>query len=136
MNFLEELPEETFIQPTPMNSILHQNWEDWTKDIGLYSQLNDSSNMSLGNNSSLPLANFGNIYSLNIQLRDILKCPDGRKIIQFYAARGSLDRTRRDSLIKLILDYADRHNMRLSCKILESISEEIQDIFPSEVKVV
>ncbi|XP_055711034.1 uncharacterized protein LOC129806457 isoform X2 [Phlebotomus papatasi] len=69
-----------------------------------------------------------------IHVEDILECAEGSRVKKYYSQKGSLDDRHRDILIRIIIQYARDHNVELTCKIMKTVSMEIEDIFPNEKK--
>lgn len=70
-----------------------------------------------------------------IHVEDILECAEGARVKKYYSEKGSLDDRHRDILIKIIIQYAREHNVELTCKVMKTVSTEIEDVFPTEKKV-
>lgn len=71
-----------------------------------------------------------------INLETILDCREGSLLRTFFNNRRALDRKRREDLIDLIIQYFTERKLSLSCKSMDRLSEEIQQEFSSELKVV
>ncbi|XP_055710931.1 uncharacterized protein LOC129806400 [Phlebotomus papatasi] len=70
----------------------------------------------------------------SFHLDDIVQYPEWDRVQKYYSHNGCLDDRHRDILISIIIQYGNDHNILLSCKIMKTISEEIEEHFPTEEK--
>lgn len=70
-----------------------------------------------------------------LKLVDILACNEGRRLKTIYRNRGRFVKANKQDLVALIIQYAKDKELPLACRVIDRLTEEIQEVFPNEEKV-
>lgn len=117
--------------PLGVQVTLRYNVEKWQK-------LNDSKINMTSNPVSLPSCSKEIIpsdLSSGFVLFDVLKCTSGGMITNYYKYNNGLNDNIRTLLVELIIQHLISNKMVMSVALAENIANQIQRIFPSELKV-
>ncbi|XP_029342304.1 uncharacterized protein LOC115033602 [Acyrthosiphon pisum] len=116
--------------PLGVQVTLRYNVEKWQKQ-------NDS-NINLASNSiSLPSCSkevLPSDLSSSFVLFDVLKCTSGAMITEYYRSHNSLNDNIRTLLVELIIQHLISNKIVMSVALAENVADQIQRIFPSELK--
>lgn len=117
--------------PLGVQVTLRYNVEKWQKQN--YSDINIASDpISLPSCSKEILPSD---LSSGFVLFDLLKCTSGGMITEYYKSHNSLNDNIRTLLVELIIQHLISNKIVMSVALAENIANQIQRIFPSELKV-
>jgi len=131
---IKELMKLTKKFPLGVQVTFRYNVEKWQKQ----NNSNDSNINIASNPVLLPSCSKDILISdvlSGFELFDVLKCTSGGMITEYYKSHNSLNDNIRTLLVELIIQHLISNKIVMSVALAENIANQVQRIFPSELKV-